>query len=745
MTQTASPTTGPVTPLGNIYFSGHEIGSQSGAFVVFVWSGSSPSGAPVLSKSASWYNGSTASSMASAFAATFSPCSVSGTVIAASVSGSVVTLTPCQAGAVYSETVSLGGFGPGSQAAFMVSTAPSVPPGVYDSGTLSLAINGTQVASVAYTSNSSSTSIVSALVKSNIGGSPVTLTANGTNLMITANGANYDSASYGFAVSYNTSLFTQPSFSASSATGTLAGSQNAPLYNWTIGSYAPNGDVLAMTDSVMGTWSYSYDDLNRLVTGGSSAGTMSGLNLSWDYDRYGNRWDQNGSGSGSAVQPHFTFTGNNNRIDGDSYDPDGNLQNDGTNAYTYDAENRISTINGHQVYIYDATGGRVAKLSSSGVLSSVYILGAGGQQITEVNGSGQWEHSDIYTPGGRLLATYTLATSAYHYNLTDWLGTKRMQTVASGNQEEICTSYPFGDGLSCTGGADATEQHFTGKDRDSESGLDYFGARYLSSNFGRFMTPDWAASPSDVPYAKFGDPQSLNLYGYVLNNPNTGIDTDGHFDTFIHSEADIVDWAAEDAAAQAAAGQGAAQANSAPQAPASSSPSGQTPPLPSPPGMAQQQGNNTEIAQNQTPPPPGGTSPSASPNQTPATVTCTGTARVLQGNAALEGRAGGIPGQTVQAGSAAVIPSQFGVASGGALAPSAGAIHGTAGGVPFTGVTDVIGGRSPTPGVNVRTVLQQRFPGQLILEIPGGRDLGVVHVTIVVPASLGCPQGTSPQ
>ena len=320
-----------------------------------------------------------------------------------------------------------------------------------------------------------------------------------------------------------------------------------------------------------------------------------------------------------------------------------------------------------------------------------------------------------------------------------------MQTVASGNQEEICTSYPFGDGLSCTGGADATEQHFTGKDRDSESGLDYFGARYLSSNFGRFMTPDWAASPSDVPYAKFGDPQSLNLYGYVLNNPNTGIDTDGHFDTFIHSEADIVDWAAEDAAAQAAAGQGAAQANSAPQAPASSSPSGQTPPLPSPPGMAQQQGNNTEIAQNQTPPPPGGTSPSASPNQTPATVTCTGTARVLQGNAALEGRAGGIPGQTVQAGSAAVIPSQFGVASGGALAPSAGAIHGTAGGVPFTGVTDVIGGRSPTPGVNVRTVLQQRFPGQLILEIPGGRDLGVVHVTIVVPASLGCPQGTGPQ
>lgn len=89
-------------------------------------------------------------------------------------------------------------------------------------------------------------------------------------------------------------------------------------------------------------------------------------------------------------------------------------------------------------------------------------------------------------------------------------------------------SYPFGDGLSCTGGPDATEQHFTGKERDSESGLDYFRARYMTSDLGRFLTPDWAAAPTAVPYAAFGDPQSLNLYEYVGNNPNTGIDVDGH-------------------------------------------------------------------------------------------------------------------------------------------------------------------------------------------------------------------------
>ena len=69
---------------------------------------------------------------------------------------------------------------------------------------------------------------------------------------------------------------------------------------------------------------------------------------------------------------------------------------------------------------------------------------------------------------------------------------------------------------------------FTGKERDTESGLDYFGARYFSSAIGRFVTPDWAAAATEVPYADFGDPQSLNLYGYVRSNPLSQVDSDGH-------------------------------------------------------------------------------------------------------------------------------------------------------------------------------------------------------------------------
>ena len=124
---------------------------------------------------------------------------------------------------------------------------------------------------------------------------------------------------------------------------------------------------------------------------------------------------------------------------------------------------------------------------------------------------------------------------------------------------------------------------------------------------------------------------------------------------------------------------------------------------------------------------------------------CTGQGRGLEGNASLVGRQGGIPGEKVQLHTAAVIPQQFGVSSGTALGPNAQYIHGTIGTTSFSAVTDVIGGKSPVPGENVRTALQNEFPGQLILEIPGASDQGAnAPVTIFIPAPLGCPQGTVP-
>ena len=78
----------------------------------------------------------------------------------------------------------------------------------------------------------------------------------------------------------------------------------------------------------------------------------------------------------------------------------------------------------------------------------------------------------------------------------------------------------------------STSPHSTGKERDTavvEPGNDFFGARYYNSTIGRWLSPDWTMKANDpVPYAKLDNPQSLNLYSYVYNNPLARDDPDGH-------------------------------------------------------------------------------------------------------------------------------------------------------------------------------------------------------------------------
>jgi RHS repeat-associated protein len=106
-----------------------------------------------------------------------------------------------------------------------------------------------------------------------------------------------------------------------------------------------------------------------------------------------------------------------------------------------------------------------------------------------------------------------------YYHL-DALGSVRAVTNQSGTVVRTHDYRPFGEGENPAAGSEPTR--FTGKERDAESGLDYFGARYYASRSARFTTAD----PAHVGGNIF-DPQSWNAYAYARNNPLRYTDPSG--------------------------------------------------------------------------------------------------------------------------------------------------------------------------------------------------------------------------
>jgi RHS repeat-associated protein len=299
--------------------------------------------------------------------------------------------------------------------------------------------------------------------------------------------------------------------------------------------YAPNGNVLFALDSASGFWAYTYDDFNRLATSTCSGVCPNGTStqaFSYGYDRYGNRWNQTVT-AGSGPQPSFSFTGAqnggipNNRIDSYTYDAAGNLLNDGSHNYKYDAESRIISVdNGATTYTYDATGQRVTKATGGSNTDFLYDREGHVLLYNSNPAGGSSPFVETYVAGMHLGTYYlnsTVTATSFYYNHSDWLGTERARTNLSGIACETIASLPFGDGQAISGSCgDISHMHFTGKERDSESGLDNFGARYSASSLGRFMTPDPGSFLNHLV-----DPQGLNRYAYTRNNPLIYIDPDG--------------------------------------------------------------------------------------------------------------------------------------------------------------------------------------------------------------------------
>jgi|GEM_PF-3304872 len=218
----------------------------------------------------------------------------------------------------------------------------------------------------------------------------------------------------------------------------------------------------------------------------------------------------------------------NNQFTGYTYDAAGNLTNDGLYSYTYNAESEITTANG-VTYTYDGNRMRVAKSSAP-----LYWRDINGNTIaqTTLNGTNQTEF--VFFAGHRVARVN--ANGLVYYYQADQIGSTRSMTNSSGVRCYDADFPPYGTENSYTTTCSPLYK-FAGYERDTETGLDYAANRYYNSRIGRFMTPD----PAGLAAANLSNPQSLNRYAFVLNNPLTGIDPWGLECVFIHDDGNSIE------------------------------------------------------------------------------------------------------------------------------------------------------------------------------------------------------------
>ncbi len=300
------------------------------------------------------------------------------------------------------------------------------------------------------------------------------------------------------------------------------------------------------------TQSFVYDSLYRLTQAANSAvyGT-----IAYHYDRIGNmiRKDASllqadalmdlgtmtcggslgtknrvGRNAGDAPGPH-AVTGTQKGPQGAmafSYDDNGNMTSDNGMSLSWDFRDRLVNLKkgaSTAAYVYDYSDTRKKKTVSNADGSASYAVYV--DKYSEIREGRLVKY--VYAGNSRAAR---IEDGKMYFYLHDHLGSTSFTLSDKGTVTEQLVNYPYGNPRlerKAESAKAAADYKFTGKERDAESGLQYFEARYYSGVLGRFNRVDPLAEEIKKEFLIY--PQKLNLYAYGNNNPIIFIDPDGKF------------------------------------------------------------------------------------------------------------------------------------------------------------------------------------------------------------------------
>lgn len=271
-----------------------------------------------------------------------------------------------------------------------------------------------------------------------------------------------------------------------------------------------NGNITGITDGLDAarTQNFIYDDLSRLIQAQSNVYGP----LFYVYNQIGNITHKEGidyTYSKVSAGPHAVTSTSDGKTY--QYDLNGNMISDGQRTIDYDTDNMPVSVTNDGVtttFTYDGAGARVKKITSTGTI--IYI----GKLYECKDGT----CSKYIFAGSQRIALKTATDVLYYHQ--DHLGSSRVVTDSAGNKVEEAYYLPFGATMTDTGAVSVSHK-YTSQEYDPESGLYYYNARYYNPVLARFISPDTIISdPSN--------PQELNRYSYVNNNPIIYNDPSGH-------------------------------------------------------------------------------------------------------------------------------------------------------------------------------------------------------------------------